>query len=97
MRVALDIKNLSKLKEPSTNDVIIYDGKQWYVTTKDDILKEANDLLLECKEELAKTKRENQEFKQQTSKDILELTDTVKKLLELKGENLWKTFWNFCS
>ena len=29
MRVALDIKNLSKLKEPSTNDVIIYDGKQW--------------------------------------------------------------------
>ena len=88
MRVALDIKNLSKLKEPSINDVIIYDGKQWYVTTKDDILKEANDLLLECKEELAKTKRENQEFKQQTSKDILELTDTVKKLLELKGENL---------
>ena len=88
MRVALDIKNLSKLKEPSANDVIIYDGKQWYITTKDDILKEANDLLLECKEELAKTKRENQEFKQQTSKDILELTNTVKKLLELKGENL---------
>lgn len=88
MRVALDIKNMSKIKKTTVNDVIIYDGKQWYITTKEEILKEANGLLLECKEELAKTKRENQEFKQQTSKDILELTNTVKKLLELKGENL---------
>lgn len=88
MRIALDIKNLSKIKEPTVNDVIIYDGKKWYVTTKDDILKETHNLLLECKEELLKLKKENQEFKQQTSKDIIELSDTVKKLLELKGDIL---------
>lgn len=88
MRVALDIKNLSKLKQPTKNDVMIYDGKEWYVTTKEDILKETNDLLLKCKEELANMVKENHEFKQQTSKDIVELTATVKKLLELKGENL---------
>lgn len=99
MRVALDIKNLSKLKEPSTNDVMIYDGYKWYVTTKDDILKEANVLLSKCQNELASLKKENNEFKEQIckennefkkqmSKDIVELTETVKKLFELKGENL---------
>lgn len=88
MRVALDIKNMSKIKNPTANDVIIYDGKRWYVTTKEEILKEANDLLLECKETLEQLRAENQEFKRQTSKDILEITDTTKKLLELKGEKL---------
>lgn len=88
MKVALEIRNLSKLKNPIKNDVIIFDGKEWYITTKEEILKEANDLLLECKRELAGVKRENKEFKQQTSKDILELTDTVRSLLELKGEKL---------
>lgn len=88
MKVALEIRNLSKLKNPIKNDVIIFDGKEWYITTKEEILKEANDLLLECKRELASVKRENKEFKQQTSKDILELTDTVRALLELKGEKL---------
>lgn len=88
MRVALDIKNMSKIKNPTANDVIIYDGKQWYVTTKEEILKEANDLLLECKKTLEQLRVENQEFKRQTSKDILEITDTTKKLLELKGEKL---------
>ena len=88
MKVALEIRNLSKLKNPIKNDVIIFDGKEWYITTKEEILKEANDLLLECKRELASVKRENKEFKQQTSKDILELTDTVRALLELKGEKI---------
>lgn len=88
MRVALEIRNLSKLKKPTENDVIIFDGKEWYITTKEEILKEANDLLLECKQELANMKKENKEFKQQTSKDILELTNTVRSLLELKGEKL---------
>ena len=88
MRVALDIKNMSKLKNPTENDVIVYDGKQWYVTTKDEILKEANDLLLECKKTLETLRKDNQEFKRQTSKDIIEITNTTKKLLELKGENL---------
>ena len=88
MRVALEIRNLSKLKKPTENDVIVFDGKEWYVTTKEEILKEANGLLSECKLELASMKKENKEFKQQTSKDILELTETVKKLLELKGDEL---------
>ena len=106
MRVALDIKNLSKLNQPTENDVIIYDGKRWYVTTKDDLLKDANNLLLKCEEVLktmrkefeaferkssenftnfkSETSQDISKFKSQTSQDIVELTDTVKKLFELK-------------
>ena len=99
MKVALNIKNLSKLKQPQENDVIIYDGKEWYVTTKEEILKESLKLvsesqktLKELKEENEKFKKEltqlNEEFKTKISKDIIDITEIAKKLLELKGDNL---------
>lgn len=88
MKVALDIKNMSRLIKPTENDVIIYDGKQWYVTTKGDLLKEAHDMVEECRRTLNEIKAENQEFKRQTSKDINDLVDTTRKLLDLKGDNL---------
>lgn len=84
MRIAIDVKNMSRMKEPSANDVIVYDGRQWYVTTKDDILKEANETLSKCEKTLARLEAENQEFKQQTSKDIIEIAETTKKLLKMK-------------
>lgn len=99
MRIALDIKNMSKLKRPTANDVIVYDGKEWYITTKSDLLKEANDLLIECQKTLEqcienfiefKNQYENdmETFKQDVSKHIIEITGTTKQLLELKGEKL---------
>ena len=88
MRIAIDVKNMSRMKEPSANDVMIYDGKQWYITTKDDILKEANEILSKCEKTLARLEAENREFKQQASKDIVKIAETTKKLLNLKGEEL---------
>lgn len=88
MRIAIDVKNMSRMKEPSANDVIVYDGRQWYVTTKDDILKEANETLSKCEKTLARLEAENQEFKQQTSKDIIEIAETTKKLLKMKEGDL---------
>ena len=86
MKVALDIRNMSKLVKPSSNDVIVYDGKEWYVTTKEDILKEANDLLSECRTELANEQEANRRFREQVSQDMSELTGMVRSLLSLKGE-----------
>jgi hypothetical protein len=77
---------MSKLVKPSSNDVIVYDGKEWYVTTKEDILKEANDLLSECRTELANEKEANRRFREQVSQDMSELTGMVRSLLSLKGE-----------
>lgn len=89
MKIALDIKNMSKIMHPTTDDIIMYDGNnKWYVTKKSDILKEVNELLNQCKQILNQLVKENQEFKSQTSKDVLNLANATKKLLELKGEQL---------
>ena len=84
MKISLDIKNISKIQRPSTNDVIVYDGQSYYVTTKQDLLKEAYDLVNQAKKELAAIKADNQKFKVETSSTIVELTNTVKALLNLK-------------
>ena len=86
MRVALDIRNMSKLTKPTKNDVIVYDGKEWYITTKDDLLKAAMDLVHKCEQTLADIKQENQQFKEETSSNIKEIADTAQNLLRLKGE-----------
>lgn len=88
MRIALDIKNMSKITKPSKNDVIVYDGKEYYVTTKQDLLKEAYGLVAKCQGILEELRQDNLNFKAQTSKDIKDITDTAGKLLELKGDNL---------
>lgn len=97
MKVALDIKNMQKLKTPSENDVIVYDGEKWYVTTKDDILKETNALLDEANGTLTAMRKENAEFMesmekrhsefvQQTNKEVAELAKLAKDLLSLNNE-----------
>lgn len=88
MKVALDIKNMSKLKKPTANDVIIFDGNEWYITTKEDVLSDAISLLEECKKTLVSLKEDNESFKKQTSRDIHELSETVKQLLQFKGDEL---------
>ena len=40
MKLGLEIKNSGKAIRPSKNNIILYDGKQWYVTTKDELFKE---------------------------------------------------------
>lgn len=88
MNVNLNIKNLSRLKEPKKGDVILFDGKEWYITTKDDVLQDAKMLLDKCNEKIELLERQNNEFKAKTSRDILEITETIKKIYELKGDKL---------
>lgn len=88
MNVNLNIKNLSRLKEPKKGDVILFDGKEWYITTKDDVLQDAKILLDKCNEKIELLEKQNNEFKAKTSRDILEITETIKKIYELKGDKL---------
>ena len=88
MNVNLNIKNLSRLKEPKKGDIILFDGKEWYITTKDDVLQDAKILLDKCNEKIELLEKQNNEFKTKTSKDILEITETIKKIYELKGDKL---------
>ena len=88
MEVMLDIKNIPKAMQPTTNDVILFNGKTWYLTTREALLKEAYDLLKECKNNCEKSlneiKAENNEFKRTTADQMKRLVELVEKLYEGK-------------
>lgn len=86
MKIALTVVNTSKTVKPSKDDVIIYDGKEWYVTTKDDVLKESKDLLNECKLELENLRKEHELFKKEIATQLLEMSELIKKLYSTTDE-----------
>ena len=90
VKVGLNIKNGSKVFKPKAGDVIIFDGKDWYVTTKDDIFREYQEKvdakLTEVTEQLETERKENEEFKANISSQIVEISENVKKFIKLQGE-----------
>ena len=89
MKIALEVKNSKSIVNPSKNSVILYDGKQWYVTTKEDIFAEYEALMdkkiAQIERLINKLAGENAEFKQDVSRDILKINEIVKRMYE-KGE-----------
>ena len=81
--VLLDIKNVPKVMKPTENDVIVFDGKRWYVTTKESLLADAYKLIEECKAELVRLKAENKEFKSTVNNQLKIMSDAIKKLYEV--------------
>ena len=88
MQVVLTVKNTHKIIEPIKNNVILYDGKDWYVTTKEKLFEEWTELINQCRQDLANLKQENLEFKQDVSQQLLEMTELIHRLLELQGDKL---------
>ena len=88
MQVVLTVKNTHKIIEPSKNSVILYDGKNWYVTTKEKLFEEWTALINKCQQELVKLQNENAQFKSDVSQQLLEMTSLIQKLFDLKGEDL---------
>lgn len=86
MKVTFDIKNASKAIRPQSNDVIMFDGKDYYITTKDELLKEEKQLLLDCKKELKRVKEENEKFKKEISAQILDMSEIIKQMYTNRGE-----------
>lgn len=84
MEVILDIKNVPKAMNPTENDVIIFQGKTWYLTTKESLLADAYKVLEECKAELEKIKAENAEHKRTVAKQLYDMSELIKKLYEVK-------------
>ena len=81
MKIALEVKNNSKIIKPSKNDVIIHDGKQWYVTTKSDIFHEYEEKidakLRELQELINSLAQDNASFKENVSKQVLDISNIV--------------------
>ena len=94
MNVVLNIKNASKVIKPTKNSVILCDGKDWYITTKEQLFEEWTGLLSKCENTLEETKQDNTEFKKEVGRQLKQMTDLIHKLFEAKGEDLWKEVSN---
>ena len=89
MDVVLSVKNMSKVIKPTTNSVILFDGKDWYVTTKEHLFKEFTKLLNDCNNKLAELEQQNSDFKRAVSEELKEMTDLIQRLFDnTQGENL---------
>ena len=90
MKMVLDVKNPSLLKEPKKDQIIIFDGNKWYVTTKQDLFKEYEDKVDAKLEALEKITNElveaNNQFKDSVSRDIIKITDVVEKIYIATGK-----------
>lgn len=79
MKIVLNVKD-KRAFNPIKNDVIIFDGKEWYITTKEEILKESLDLLNEIRDELNKIIKENSDFKKDVADQILTISEVVRQM-----------------
>lgn len=82
MKLGLDIKNPRKAIRPSKDDIIIYDGKQWYVTTKEDLFKEFEERISTKEKELDDKIEEMNEFKVKSAKQIATIAQIVEDFIK---------------
>lgn len=84
MKIAITLKNTSRGLKPTHNDVILFDkdANEWYVTTKKDLLKESEELLEKCKNELVELKKENEDFKVNVAKQLVEMSTALERILK---------------
>lgn len=80
MKLALDIKNTSRAVKPIKDDVIIYDGNSWYITTKENILKEDREMLENFKKENEKKNEEMKKLKKDVANQLYKMSELIKKL-----------------
>jgi len=87
MKVALNIKNMKKAIRPANDDVIIFDGKDWYITTKETLFKEYQDKVDAKIAEVNAKVAEMEAFKRETSSQIAELAKVIKQFVQMEGDN----------
>ena len=94
MQVVLTVKNSHKVMNPTKDDIILYDGKIWYVTTKEEILKEWKKLLQKADEKIEtlevkneELRQDNQNFRKEVAKQLKDMSDLIEKLFTNKESN----------
>lgn len=90
MKICLEVKNPGRAAKPAKDNIIIFDGKTWYITTKKDLFeefelrlakkeKELNERIAECNIKIAEVNK----LKIDVAKQLLDfgeiITDLVSK------------------
>lgn len=85
MKIELEIKNVPKAIAPTKDNIILYDGKQWYITTKQDLFKEYDERfkakIAACDEKIAEMNQQKADLARQ----MLEYGQIIRELAS-KGE-----------
>ena len=81
MKAVFEVKSVNRLNHLNPNDILIYDGKTWYVTTKEDLFKKEVAYLEECKKSLNEVKQEVIDFKKDVAGQIKEISETTAQIL----------------
>lgn len=86
MKIALNIKNMKKAIRPANDDVIIFDGKDWYITTKETLFKEYQDKVDAKIAEVNAKIAEMEAYKGEVSSQITEMAEVIKKFVKMEGD-----------
>ena len=86
MEIAFTVKNTSRALRPSKDDVLIYDGKMWYVTTKQDLFSEYDKELAKLIQEKEQMRIELNDFKAEMARQMLEYGQLIREVITNKGE-----------
>lgn len=87
MKVALEIKNGNRLLKPRKDDIIIFDGKSWYITSKSDIFAEYETKMNEKIAEIEQTNQETEQFKREISSQMVTMSEIIEKFVKMQGDN----------
>ena len=86
MKMALEVKTNKRALRPTRDDVIIYDGKDWYITTKQDLFKEYEEKLdakvKACDEKLTAITN----FQTEISRQMVEYGNLIKELVQKENK-----------
>jgi len=90
MKIVIDVKNGSKTQNFGKNDLIVYDGKQWYVTTVEDLYshleKRYNDMIAKMDQKINDIKTSYAEFLLAYNEQNSKLLPIIENLLEKDEE-----------
>lgn len=88
MKLTLEVRNFKKIIKPTKNDVILYDGHEWYVTTTEDLFAELNKRFEEREmeidrkiEKMSTIVKEFEQIKVDNAKQIASMSKTLRELL----------------
>lgn len=84
MKIVLEVQNVKKSITPSKDNIIIYDGESWYVTTKSDLFKEYDERFEEKIKECEEQIETMNQYKKEISQQMLDIKEIIQNFVELK-------------
>lgn len=86
MKVCLDVTTNKTMIAPKKNNLILFDGKKWYITTREDVFAEYEAKMDEKIEEINQKMSELEAFRAEIARQIATLSEMVRDILTTKGE-----------